>query len=434
MKMGIHSPHVLLQWIPTYMGDDEYQENKFMLRALIFDSFFDKHRGVVAFVRVFSGELKPNQTIYFLAPHTKALVQEIGVFRPEMEAVQTLGSGEVGYVITGLKELDKVKVGDTICDEDDSSQALPGYTEVVPKVFSSIFPTNADDYPKLKDSIAKLKLNDASLTYAVENIPALGFGFRCGFLGLLHMDIVQERLSREFDLDLVLTTPSVEYKIVKTDGEEISIHTPSELPDPSQIREIKEPWIKIEIIVPEIYLGKIMELLTARRGNYNNIGMLSAGQLQVTGELPLAEMIVDFYDDLKSETKGYATMSYELIGFRTDNLVKIDILVNHKVVDPLSVMAHRSTAVEKGRHICEKLKELIPRQQFDIAIQAAIGGSIIARESIQPFRKDVTAKLYGGDRTRRMKLLEKQKEGKKRMKMVGNVEIPQTAFLNVLKK
>jgi GTP-binding protein LepA len=405
-----------------------------MLQALIFDSYFDKHRGVIAYVRLFAGELKAGDNIHFLATGGKTSCQDVGFFTPEMTTTGSIQNGEVGYIITGLKELDLVKVGDTVCGVYDTQYALPGYTEVTPKVFSSIFPTNADDYPKLRDSIQKLKLNDASLTFEPEHIPTIGFGFRCGFLGLLHMDIVQERLSREFDLDLVLTTPSVEYKIITTNGELVTIHTPSELPDPSLIKEIQEPWIKIEIITPEEYIGKIIEIISARRGSYNSIRPLSAGQMEVSGEMPLAEMIVDFYDDLKSSTKGYATMSYEITGFRADSLAKIDILVNHKIVDPLSTITHKSSAESRGRHVCEKLKELIPRQQFEIAIQAAIGARVIARESIKPFRKDVTAKLYGGDRTRRMKLLDKQKEGKKRMKMVGNVEIPQSAFLNVLKK
>ncbi|MEM1312697.1 MAG: translation elongation factor 4 [Patescibacteria group bacterium] len=405
-----------------------------MLQALIFDSFYDKHRGVIAYIRLFNGSLKVGHNIFFLATKAKANCQEVGIFSPKMLPKDTLSNGEVGYVVTGLKDLNDVKVGDTISNLENNSLALGGYKEVEPKVFSSIFPTNADDYPKLRDAISKLKLNDAALTFETENIPALGFGFRCGFLGLLHMDIVQERLSREFDLDLVLTTPSVEYQIIQTSGETYSIHTPSELPDPSKINEIREPWIKLEVISPEEYTGKIIELLSSRRGSYNGISLLSAGQLQITGEMPLAEMIVDFYDDLKSATKGYATMSYEITGFRSESLAKIDMLVNQKVVDPLSIITHKSQAESKGRHVCEKLKDLIPRQQFEIAIQAAIGSRIIARETIKPFRKDVTAKLYGGDITRRMKLLNKQKEGKKKMKMVGNVEIPQTAFLNVLKK
>ena len=405
-----------------------------MLKALIFDSFFDKHRGVIAFIRLFDGEVKAGDSIYFLQSSTKVSVLEVGVFKPDMQPISSLSSGEVGYLVTGLKELEKVKVGDTVSSKDDQSLALHGYKEVTPKVFSSLFPTNADDYPKLRDAIAKLKLSDASLQYETENIPALGFGYRCGFLGLLHMDIVQERLSREFDLDLVLTTPSVEYEIEENDGTKYTIHTPALLPDPSKIRYISEPWIKMEILTPDIYIGKIIELITNKRGNYSSISALAAEQVQITAELPLGEMIVDFYDELKSCTKGFATMSYDLIGFQRSDLVKIDILVNKKIVDPLSVMAHRLNAETKGREICEKLKELIPRQQFDISIQASIGARVIARESIKPFRKDVTAKLYGGDPTRRMKLLDKQKEGKKKMKMVGNVEIPQSAFLNVLKK
>ncbi len=405
-----------------------------MLKALIFDSFFDKHRGVIAFVRLFSGEVKAGDTIHFIATNFKAPVSEVGVFKPEMVPISSLSSGEVGYIVTGLKELEKVKVGDTISSSPDSINALAGYKEVEPKVYSSIFPIDADDYPKLRDAIAKLKLNDASLSFETENIPALGFGFRCGFLGLLHMDIVQERLNREFNLDLILTTPSVQYEIYKNTGDVITIHTPSELPDPSQISSIKEPMIKMELITPEIYIGKIIELVTSRRGNYTSMAALSIGQIQITCTLPLAEMIVDFYDDLKSATKGYATMSYEITGFEKADLVKVDILVHGKIVDPLSFITHRTNSEQKGRHVCEKLKELIPRQQFEIPVQASIGARVIARETVKAFRKDVTAKLYGGDITRRMKLLDKQKEGKKRMKMVGSVEIPQSAFLNILKK
>jgi GTP-binding protein LepA len=405
-----------------------------MLKALIFDSHYDKHRGVVAFVRLFSGEMVAGQTVYLLATSTKLVVQEIGIFNPEMKPIKSLASGEVGYIVTGLKSLDKVKVGDTVCGKDDKSFALPGYAESKPMVFASIFPSDADDYPKLRDSISKLQLNDASLTCELENIPALGFGFRC-FLGLLHMDIIQERLSREFDLDLVITTPSVEYKLKSSQKDDlISIHTPSELPDPSQIEYMQEPYVKVEILSPEVHIGSVIQLISDHRGIYTKMDFLNSSQVQITGELPLAEMIINFYDELKSSTKGYATLSYELIDYRTQPLCKIDILVNGKSVDPLSVIDHKNRAENRGREICEKLKELIPRQQFEIAVQAAIGGRIIARESIKAFRKDVTAKLYGGDITRRMKLLKKQSEGKKRMKMVGNVEIPQSAFLNVLKK
>ncbi len=407
-----------------------------MLQALIFDSYYDKHRGVIAFIRLFAGELKADQTIHFLATHTRITCQEVGIFAPDMRKTDILNNGEVGYIVTGLKSLDKVKVGDTICDKDDLNYQLPGYAESKPMVYASLFPTDADDYPKLRDSISKLKLNDASLTSEVENIPALGFGFRCGFLGLLHMDIIQERLSREFDLDMVITTPSVEYKIKTTATEDnlISIHTPSELPDPSQIVQMQEPWVKIEVLCPEPNIGGVIQLISDHRGMYTNMDFLSMNQVQITGEVPLAEMIVNFYDELKSLSKGYATLSYELLEYRIQPLCKIDILVNGKIVDPLSIIDHKNRAEQRGREVCEKLKELIPRQQFEIAIQAAIGGRIIARESIKAFRKDVTQGMYGGDITRRMKLLKKQAEGKKRMKMVGNVEIPQSAFLNVLKK
>ncbi|NJL96967.1 hypothetical protein HC864_04120 [Candidatus Gracilibacteria bacterium] len=351
-----------------------------------------------------------------------------------MQTKDGLENGEVGYVVTGLKDLDRVKVGDTISDKDDISNQLAGYKEVVSMVFASLFPSDADDYPKLRDSIAKLTLNDASLTYTTENIPAIGFGFRCGFLGLLHMDIVQERLSREFDLDLVITTPSVEYKIILTTGEEKMIHTPSELPDPSTIQTILEPWVKVEILSPAEFVGGVLELINSKRGIYDGMDYLTESQVQITGQVPLAEMIVDFYDELKSMSKGFATLSYESIGFRESDLVKIDFLVNGKKIDPLSVMAFRKDAEIKGRDICGRLKDLIPRQMFEIAVQAAIGGKIIARETVKAFRKDVTAKLYGGDPTRRQKLLKKQAKGKKRMKKFGDVEIPQSAFLNILKK
>jgi GTP-binding protein LepA len=404
------------------------------LRALIFDSYYDKHRGVIAYIRVFEGEIKGDQTIYFLATGVKAISQEVGYFKPKLEKNVSIKSGEVGYIVTGLKDLGNVKVGDTISDSKDISLSLAGYKEVKPMVFASIFPTNADDYPKLRDSISKLKANDAALTFETENIPALGFGFRCGFLGLLHMDIVQERLSREFDLDLVITTPSVEYKVITTSNETLAVFTPSQMPDPTQISTILEPYCKVEILTPEKYTGRIIELINSHRGTYEGVSLISEGQLQITSRIPLAEMIIDFYDDLKSITKGFATMSYETEDFVEGDLIKIDILVNRNSVDPLSFLTHRSRAEEKSRVVCEKLKELIPRQQFEIIIQAATGSRILARETIKPFRKDVTEKLYGGDMSRRIKLLNKQKAGKKRMKMVGNVEIPQSAFLNVLKK
>ena len=407
---------------------------KDMFRALIFDSYYDKHRGVIAYVRVFEGEVKAGETSYFLATHTKTQIQETGFFQPDMRPSQSLQTGEVGYLVTGLKELDKVKVGDTVCPVDDAKYQLPGYKEVTPMVYASLFPTDASEYPKLRDAIAKLTLNDAALTYTPENIPAIGFGFRCGFLGLLHMDIVQERLSREFDLDLVLTTPSVEYKVTLKNGEEKLVHTPAELPDPNHIESMEEPWVRLEILTPTTYMGGVIELIVGKRGSYDAMEYLTEAQIQITGKVPLAEMIIDFYDELKSLSKGFATLAYEPLGFEKSDLVKLDILVNGNKVEPMAVMVFRGQAEERGRTITEKLKELIPRQQFEVALQAAIGGRIIARETIKPFRKDVTAKLYGGDVSRRKKLLQKQAKGKKRMKMVGNVEIPQTAFLNVLKK
>jgi len=404
------------------------------LKALIFDSFYDKHRGVVAYVRVFNGELTKNQQIYFLGTSTKAELLEVGYFGvKEFLPSSKISTGEVGYLITGLKNLDLVRVGDTVSNVLKPENQLPGYQEVKPKVFSSIFPIDASDYPKLRDSIAKLTLNDSSLKYEVENIPTLGHGFRCGFLGLLHMDITQERLSREYELDLILTTPSVEYLVKLQGGETIHIKNPSELPDPSGIEAISEPWVKVEIITPEGYVGKIIELITSKRGSYTGINLLSGDQMQVMGKMPLSEMIVDFYNLLKSCTKGYATLSYEPSEYKPGDLVKVDFLVNKTLVNAMSIITHKTQAEDRGRKICEKLKKLIPRQQFEIAIQAAIGARVVARETVKAYRKDVTAKLYGGDATRRKKLLEKQKKGKKRMKMIGNVEIPQTAFLSVLK-
>lgn len=405
-----------------------------MFKALIFDSFYDKHRGVVAYVRVFSGEVTKGDVIHFLATRSSISVQEVGYFSPAPFPAPELLNGEVGYIVTGTKDLEQVKVGDTVCSINDVTQAIPGFKIVPPKVFSSIFPIEQGDYAKLREGIEKLRLSDSSLTAVVENIPALGFGFRCGFLGLLHMDIVQERLTREFDLSIILTTPSVEYKVVTTTDATLLIHTPSELPDPSLIRSIAEPYVKLEILTPEEYVGKVIELISASRGSYEQLNQMGVGQIQVVGKAPLSEIIIDFYDSLKSATKGYATLSYEEIGFEVENLVKVDFLVNHVPVSPLSIIVHRTSAEERGRVVSAKLKELIPKQQFEIAIQAAIGAKIIARETIKAYRKDVTQHMYGGDITRRMKLWKKQKEGKARMKMFGTVEIPQSAFLSVLKK
>lgn len=405
-----------------------------MLRALIFDSFYDKHRGVVAYIRIFEGSIRKGDTVYLLATNSSLTAQEVGYFTPDPLPSEALHNGEVGYVVTGSKELGNVKVGDTLAGIKDSKLAIPGFREVQPKVFSSIFPIEQGDFNKLRDSIEKLKLSDSSLSTEVENIPALGFGFRCGFLGLLHMDIVQERLTREFDMDIILTTPSVEYKVITTSGEENIIHTPAELPDPSIISAISEPYVKLEIMTPEEYVGAIIQLITESRGTYAQLNQMGVGQIQIIGEAPLSEIIIDFYDSLKSATKGYATISYDILGFREDKLVKVDFLVNHTPVKPLSIIVHRDQAEVRAREVCAKLKELIPRQQFEIAIQAAIGAKVIARETIKAFRKDVTQHMYGGDITRRMKLWKKQKEGKARMKMFGTVEIPQSAFLSVLKK
>ena len=404
------------------------------MKTLIFDSFFDKHRGAIAYVRVFEGSLKPGDTVHYIATGFKSEVQEVGYFTPDFEASEQLKEGEVGYIITGTKDIEQIKVGDTISDKNIEENRIPGFKEVQPKVFASIFPIDQGDYPKLKDAIAKLKMSDAALQYVAEHIPALGYGYRCGFLGLLHMDIVQERLNREFDMNIIVTTPSVEYIVIDHKGDELEVKTPAELPDPSQIQSIKEPIVDIEIITPSAYIGKIIELITGHRGMYKAITELSMDQMQITGTLPLAEIIIDFYDDLKSATKGYATVSYESAGFRTDKLVRLDFLVNKSLVEPLAIIVHKDLAEAKGRAVCAKLAKLIPRQQFEIAIQAAIGSRIIARETVKAFRKDVTAGMYGGDMSRRKKLLEKQKKGKKKMKMIGSVEIPQNAFIDVLKK
>jgi GTP-binding protein LepA len=405
------------------------------LRALIFDSTYDIHRGVVTFVRIMDGSLTKNQKIRTLGTASPAESIELGYFKPKFFPHPKLETGEVGYIVTGLRDVRKARVGDTITLADSKNvEQLPGYKQVKPMVYASIFPVSGDDYPTLRDAIEKLKLNDASLEFEPENIPALGFGFRTGFLGLLHMDIVQERLSREFNLDLVLTAPSVEYKVILKDGTQKTIHTPSELPDPSVFTSIEEPWVDIEIILPQKYIGGILELITSRRGIYGNMEYLSNDRVLVTALMPLANIIIDFYDKLKSVSSGYASLSYELKDYRPEDLVKMDILVAGEIVDALSIIVHKSIAELEGRELAAKLKTLIPRQQFEIAIQAAIGGKVIARETVSAVRKDVTAGLYGGDVTRKMKHLEKQKKGKKRLKRIGSVDIPQEAFLAILKK
>lgn len=417
------------QRVPAPSGNPNKQ-----LRALIFDSAYDQHRGVVTFVRVVDGKLMKNQKINMLGTKTQAESLEVGFFHPKFFPSSELKTGEVGYIVTGLRDVRKARVGDTITNANTEIEALPGYKQVKPMVFASIFPTSGDDYPLLRDAIDKLKLSDAALDFEPENIPALGFGFRTGFLGLLHMDVVQERLTREYNLDLVLTAPSVEYKVNLKSREIRIIHTPAELPDPSIVESIEEPWVDVEILVPQKYIGGILELITGRRGIYKNMDYLSNERVLITAEMPLANIIIDFYDKLKSISSGYASLNYELLDFRVGDLVKLDILVAQEKVEALSMIVHKDMAVTEGRVMAEKLKDLIPRQQFEIAIQAAIGGKVIARETIPAMRKDVTAKLYGGDVTRKMKLLEKQKKGKKRLKRIGSVDIPQEAFLAILKK
>jgi len=404
------------------------------LRALIFDSAYDQHRGVVTFVRVVDGKLTKGQKIQMLGTKTSADALELGYFRPKFLPNPEILTGEVGYIVTGLRDVRKARVGDTVTEGSTTAEALPGYKQVKPMVYASIFPTSGDDYPLLRDAIDKLKLNDAALEFEPEHIPALGFGFRTGFLGLLHMDIVQERLSREYNLDLVLTAPSVEYKINFKNGGTKIIHTPAEYPDPSIMEGIEEPWVDVEILAPAEYIGGILEIITGRRGIYKNLDYLSNDRVLIKGEMPLANIIIDFYDKLKSVSSGYASLNYELIEFRKGDLVKLDVLVAGEKVEALSMIVHRETADTQGRELTEKLKTLIHRQQFEISIQAAIGGKVVARETVSAVRKDVTKGLYGGDVTRKMKHLEKQKKGKKRMKRIGQVDIPQEAFLAILKK
>lgn len=406
------------------------------LRALIFDSIYDKHKGVVAYVRIFDGQLLPREKIFTLGSTTEAESLEIGYFKPKMEKNNELKTGEVGYVVTGLRDVSKARVGDTITLFEGRQAVVPlhGYKTVKPMVYATIFPTAGDDYPLLREAMGKLKLSDAALDFEPINIPSIGFGFRTGFLGLLHMDIVQERLSREYNLDLVLTAPSVAYRIAKTDGSFLTIHNPAEFPDPSIIKEIYEPWMLVGILTPPDYIGPIMEIATQRRAVSKDIKYIGQSRVEMFFEMPLANIILDFYDKLKSVSSGYASLNYDFIEERVGDLVKVDILVAGEKVDALSAIMHRQTAANDGKALVEKLKQLIPKHQFEIAIQATIGGKVIARETISALRKDVTGYLYGGDVTRKMKLLQKQKKGKKRMKQIGKVEIPQEAFLAVLKK
>jgi GTP-binding protein LepA len=416
----------IVERIPAPAGDPDAPA-----RALIFDSSYDQYRGVVAFVRVVDGVLHPREHLRAMALGTRFEAQEIGFMSPAMRPVQELRAGEVGYVITGLKDVSELRVGDTLTGEKrPAAGPLPGYKDVKPMVFAGLFPTDSDDYPELRDALEKLKLNDAALFYEPETSQALGFGFRCGFLGLLHMEIVRERLEREFDLDLLVTAPNVAYRVKPLNEDWVEVHTPADLPD--AFDEVEEPYIKASIIVPKEYVGAVMELCNDRRGKFDHLEYLSEQRVHLTYELPLAEIVLDYYDQLKSRTRGYASFDYDVAGFRPGNLARVDILVGGEPVDALSLIVHRDFAYERGKMLVEKLREEIPRQMFDVAIQAAIGARIIARETVKARRKDVLAKCYGGDITRKRKLLEKQKAGKKRMKQVGGVEVPQEAFLAVL--
>jgi GTP-binding protein LepA len=400
-------------------------------RALIFDSSYDEYRGVVAFVRVVDGTFGRREPLRAMAAGTRFEAQELGFFSPTMSAVETLSAGEVGYVITGLKDVSRVRVGDTLTSERrPATEPLPGYKDVKPMVFAGLFPTDSDDYPELRDALDKLKLNDAALFYEPETSQALGFGFRCGFLGLLHMEIVRERLEREFDLDLLVTAPNVAYRVLTKAAEELEVHNPAEMP--AEVERVEEPYVKASIIVPKEYVGAVMELNNDRRGRFDHLEYLSEERVHLTYELPLAEIVLDYYDQLKSRTRGYASFDYDVAGFREGELARVDVLVAGEPVDALSLIVHREGAYARGKLLVEKLKEEIPRQFFDVPIQAAIGSRVIARETVKAKRKDVLAKCYGGDITRKRKLLEKQKAGKKRMKQVGAVEVPQEAFLAVL--
>ena len=402
-------------------------------RALIFDSEFNQYRGVVAYVRVVDGEFKKGEAILAMQSGTEAEIDEIGFFGPEMTPVDTLRAGEVGYVITGIKDVSHLRVGDTITTRAGAAaEPLPGYREVKPMVFCGLFPVETDQFTELREALEKLELNDAALSWEPETSQALGFGFRCGFLGLLHMDIVRERLEREYDLNLLATIPNVEYEVTLTTGNELMVHSPADMPERGLIAEIREPYIRATILCPKEQVGSVMELCQERRGTHVDMSFLSEARVQLRYDLPLAEIVLDFFDQLKSRTRGYASLDYELSGMRPSDLVKLDILLAGDLVDALSMVVHRDKAYPAGRSITERLQKRIPRQQFEVAIQASIGSKIIARESVKPMRKDVIAKCYGGDISRKRKLLEKQKAGKKRMKQVGRVEIPQEAFLSVL--
>ncbi|MGI6081346.1 MAG: translation elongation factor 4 [Limnochordia bacterium] len=431
-KTGVGIDEVLeavVERIPPPGGDVDRP-----LRALIFDSHFDPYRGAIAYVRVVDGQVSVGSQIRMMSSGRTFTVTELGVFRPHMIPVDELRTGEVGCLIAQMKDLSDTRVGDTITDaQRPATEALPGYRKAVPMVFCGLYPVINEEYGDLREALEKLRLNDASLVFEPETSMALGFGYRCGFLGLLHMEIVQERLEREFDLDLIATAPSVVYKIYRTDGQVISVDNPASYPDPATIEKVEEPFVRAAIVVPKDFVGPIMELCQNRRGQYVTMGYINPERVRLEYDLPLAEILMDFYDKLKSRSKGYASLDYELIGYRESDLVRLDVLLNAEPVDALSCIVHRDKAYERGRQLTEKLKEVIPRQMFEVPIQASVGNRVIARETVRALRKDVLAKCYGGDVSRKRKLLEKQKEGKKRMKQLGTVEVPQEAFLAVLR-
>ncbi len=415
--------------IPAPEGDADAP-----LRALIFDSYFDPYRGVVALIRVVDGSVRKGDLIYMMAAQSEALVEEVGCRKPAETPLPDLSVGDVGYLVTGLKDVGQVKVGDTLTLKSrPATEALPGYRDVKPMVFTGLFPIEGDQYEPLKEALEKLALNDPALVWEPETSHALGFGFRVGFLGLLHMEVIEERLEREFGLNLLATAPSVEYHVYKTNGEMISLHSPQEMPDPAEIDRIEEPFLNVKILVPPDFVGAVMDLTSSRRGQFINMNYLSTTTVEIVWDMPLSELIMDYFDRLKSSTKGYASLDYEFAGYAPSKLVKLDILIGGKPVDALSFIIDKDKAYSRGRVLAQKLKEIIPRHMFEVPIQAAVGGRVLARETVKAKRKDVLAKCYGGDITRKRKLLEKQKEGKKRMKAIGNVEVPQDAFMAILK-
>lgn len=419
----------IIEVVPPPAGD-KYAP----LKALIFDSLYDSYRGVVAYVCIKEGTLKVGDKIKMFSTGKEFEVNEVGVFKPKISETEELVVGDVGYFTASMKDVGDTRVGDTVTLADrPADEPLPGYRKLNPMVFCGMYPVDSNDYNDLREALERLELNDSSLQYEPETSQALGFGFRCGFLGLLHMEIIQERIEREFGINLITTAPSVIFEVIKTDGEKVTVDNPSKMPDPQEIEKIQEPYVEATIMVPNDFVGAVMEISQRKRGQFVNMEYLDDIRVNVIYHIPLSEIVYDFFDQLKSHTKGYASVDYDIIGYKDSNLVKMDILLNHEKIDALSFIVHRDFAYERGKQIVEKLRELIPRQQFEVPVQAAIGNKIIARSTIKAVRKDVTAKLYGGDVSRKRKLLEKQKEGKKRMKMVGSVEVPQEAFMAVLK-